>query len=108
MIPASKKLLDLTDKIDIQRDENGYVTKIFKGSGQINNIDCEDIILYSNGCPRCKVLKEKLNASNIKFSENSNIDKMLSMGINDVPVLEISKELLNFAEAVKWINGRKE
>lgn len=44
-----------------------------------------EVILYSNGCPRCCVLKQKLDAKSITYAEENSVDKMLAMGISRFP-----------------------
>ena len=63
-----------------------------------------EIILYSTGCPMCRVLKTKLNAKGIAFTENNSIDDMLALGIETVPVLSVDGELKLFKEANDWVN----
>ena len=63
------------------------------------------IILHSTNCPKCKVLEAKLNLKNISFQKNTDIDKMESLGIMSVPVLEVNGQLLQFKEATEWINN---
>lgn len=65
-----------------------------------------NVILYSTGCPKCSVLKKKLEASEIEYQENNNVDEMIGLGISQVPVLSVDGKLLNFVEANKWINER--
>ena len=60
-------------------------------------------ILYSTGCPRCKILKKKLSEMGIEYVENNNVDEMLALGFNDVPMLSVDGKLMNFSEAVKWL-----
>lgn len=67
-----------------------------------------EVILYSTGCPKCNVLKKKLNNKNINFTENNDIDIMTSLGIEQVPVLSINGKLMNFSQANTWINEREE
>lgn len=67
-----------------------------------------EVILYSTGCPKCNVLKKKLNDKNINFTENNDIDIMTSLGIEQVPVLSIDGKLMNFSQANTWINEREE
>lgn len=62
------------------------------------------VTLYSTGCPKCNVLKKKLEAKNINYSTNSSVDEMLKMGISQVPMLKVNDYLMNFKEAVDWIN----
>ena len=63
-----------------------------------------NIILYSTNCPKCNVIKKKLGDKNIEYTENNDIDTMLSLGIKQAPMLSLDGELLNFTEANKWIN----
>ena len=52
------------------------------------------IILYSTGCPKCKVLKSKLEEKNIEFVENNSVEEMTGLGITQVPVLFVGGVLL--------------
>lgn len=65
------------------------------------------VILYSTGCPRCNVLKKKLDACNIAYEENTSIDEMVSIGIKQAPVLSVDGELLDFKKAVDWANMKR-
>lgn len=60
-------------------------------------------ILYSTGCPRCEILKKKLDAKGIPYVENRSVDDMNALGIEQVPVLGV---LCTFAEANEWINNQ--
>ena len=62
-----------------------------------------NIILYSNGCPMCKTLERKLNSKGIEYTKFSNVEKMLAMGIKNVPVLEVDGTRLTFEKALTWI-----
>ena len=62
-------------------------------------------ILYSTGCPRCKILKKKLSEMGVEYVENNNVDEMLALGFNDVPMLSVDGKLMNFSEAVKWLSS---
>lgn len=64
-----------------------------------------NIILYSTGCPKCNVLKKKLAKKNIKYVENNDIDTMTALGIDQIPVLSVDGELLDFTEANEWIKN---
>lgn len=66
-----------------------------------------EVILYSTGCPKCNVLKKKLNDKNINFTENNDIDIMTSLGIEQVPVLSVDGELMDFSQANTWVNERE-
>lgn len=65
-----------------------------------------NIVLYSTGCPKCKVLKQKLGSKGISYTENNSVDEMLGLGITQVPVLSIDGILLQFKEAVTWVNNQ--
>lgn len=67
-----------------------------------------EVIFYSTNCPKCKILEKKLTEKNIKFTKNNNVVEMTELGIDQVPVLSINGSLLNFVEANKWINERKD
>ena len=62
------------------------------------------IILYSTGCPKCKVLKSKLKEKCIEFVENNSVEEMTELGITQVPVLSVCGALLDFKKAVTWVN----
>ena len=64
----------------------------------------ERITLYSTGCPRCDVLKRKLDGKGVTYEENHNTDTMQALGIQFVPALMIGERLMDFAEAVRWVN----
>ena len=57
-------------------------------------------------CPRCKVLKTKLAQKGIAYEECMDEEKMQSMGILSVPVMSVDDRLLDFSEAVKYVNER--
>lgn len=67
-----------------------------------------NVILYSTGCPKCKVLKQKLDSKAIPYTENNSVSDMTVLGITQVPVLAVDGELLNFKLAVEWINLQRE
>lgn len=67
----------------------------------------ENIILYSNGCPKCRTLEQLLNKEHIKYAIDSDINHMIEHEIQAVPVLQIGDEkLLPFDEAIQWIRKK--
>ena len=64
------------------------------------------IKLYTTGCPKCKVLKKKLDEKGLSYIECTDTDEMVSKGIMSVPVLEVEERLLQFSEAVEWANNQ--
>lgn len=63
----------------------------------------ESVILYEHGCPRCKVLKSKLDQKGIKYENISDIELMKEKGFTEAPKLEVNGVVMNFKEAVSWI-----
>ena len=63
----------------------------------------KEIILYSTGCPKCSVLTKKLNAAGISFTEKTDVDEMLALGIKSAPVLSVNGELMDFSTANVWL-----
>ncbi len=66
-------------------------------------MDERNVILYEHGCPRCKVLKTKLNQKSIQYEDITDIEVMKSKGFEDAPKLEVNGVVMNFSDAVKWI-----
>ena len=64
----------------------------------------ERIILYSTGCPKCDILKRKLEDKGVAYAENQDTDEMEALGIEFVPVLRMGDRLMSFAEAIRWVN----
>ena len=62
------------------------------------------IVLYSTGCPKCNILKKKLDGNGVDYAVVSDVDQMLSMGLKEAPILEVDGQRMEFAEAVKWVN----
>lgn len=64
-----------------------------------------EVVIYTQpGCPKCAVLKRKLQSKDVAYQECQDIDTMIDLGIKNVPVLRTDSEVLQFAEAVKYIN----
>lgn len=64
------------------------------------------MILYTTGCPKCKVLEQKLNAKNIAYDIVTDVDKMMNLGIQSAPALQVEDTIYNFADAIKYVNER--
>ena len=63
----------------------------------------KNVILYEHGCPRCKVLKSKLDQKGIKYENISDVEIMKSKGFAEAPKLEVDGVVYDFKEAVEWI-----
>ena len=66
------------------------------------------VILYSVGgsCPRCRVLKEKLEDKDIEFTEVNDVDEMLKLNIMSAPMLKVNDDILDFKRANDWVNAQ--
>lgn len=64
------------------------------------------VILYTTGCPKCKILTQKLEAANIQYEKNNDVELMTQKGFMTVPVLEVDGVVYGFREAVEWIKER--
>ena len=64
------------------------------------------IVLYSTGCPKCVVLKKKLDMSKIKYEICDDVDVMEQKGFMSAPILEVDDVAMDFGLAVKWIAER--
>ena len=65
------------------------------------------MILYSSStCPKCKVLKMKLDKANVAYDTNQNMEDMEKLGIKSLPYLQLDDgTLLDFGAAVKYANA---
>lgn len=64
------------------------------------------MILYTQGCIKCDVLKKKLEQKGLSFTiESNNFQKLIDAGIDYMPVLEVNGKLLQFNDAIKYLNS---
>lgn len=66
------------------------------------------IVLYSTGCPKCTVLKKKLDEKGIPYGLNTSVKDMLSKGFLQIPVLDVDGVIMDFTAANEWINNLEE
>lgn len=64
------------------------------------------IILYTTHCPKCKVLTMKLDKKGLNYTEVEDVNTMLAKGIKTAPYLEVDNELMNFTQAIAWVNAQ--
>lgn len=68
------------------------------------------VVLYTNHCPLCNNLKDLLDANHIEYEEETDIEKMINMGLGNshMPRLGVPGEskILTYKEAIQWINRK--
>ena len=66
-----------------------------------------NVVLYSTGCPKCNVLKKKLDNLDIEYTINSDKELMQTKGFNLLPVLEVDNIPMEFKKAIDWVNNKE-
>ncbi len=65
------------------------------------------IKMYSTGCPKCNVLKKKLDTKGYKYEIVTDIAIIQKIGeennINTLPILNVNGNVMDFKGAVKWL-----
>ncbi len=61
------------------------------------------VTLYEHGCPRCKVLKMKLDQKGVQYATVNDVEVMKEKGFQEAPKLEVNGVVMDFKEAVEWI-----
>lgn len=65
-----------------------------------------DIKFFTTHCPKCAILKKKLDAKNLPYTEMEDVDEMVKLGLKSAPALQIDNEkIMNFSESIAWINN---
>lgn len=64
------------------------------------------IKMLTTHCPRCTVLKKKLDAKNIQYEEITDEKVIDSYGIDFVPALVLDEDtILDYNASVMWVNS---
>lgn len=63
------------------------------------------MILYTIGCPKCKVLEKKLQTKGIEFDICDDKELMIEKGFSEMPMLEVDGVVIAFKDAVDFINN---
>lgn len=61
------------------------------------------VILYEHGCPKCKILKMKLDQNGIQYETVNDVEIMKKKGFKEAPKLEVGEVIYSFKEAIDWI-----
>lgn len=64
-----------------------------------------NVILYSTGCSNCRMLEAKLKAKKIEYVEVTDSNIILGMGFMSVPMLEVDGKIMNYKNAIEWLNN---
>ena len=64
------------------------------------------VVLYTTHCPKCEVLKKKLENAGIEYSIVEDENEMREKGFLSAPMLEVDGEVMDFTLANNWVNGR--
>lgn len=62
------------------------------------------VTLYTTNCPKCKVLEAKLQQKKIEYEPVTDEDFMIKRGFQSVPKLEVEGVVMDFGDALKWVD----
>lgn len=66
----------------------------------------EKMVLYTTGCPKCRILEKKLLDKSIGFEKCDDKEVMSSLGMVSLPMLRLDDgRMLGYFEAVKYVNA---
>ena len=66
----------------------------------------EKMVLYTTGCPKCRILEKKLSDKDIGFEKCDDREVMSSLGMVSLPMLRLDDgRMLGYFEAVKYVNA---
>lgn len=72
----------------------------------MENKEVKKVTIFAmENCPRCQILKQRLDNNNIKY-EIGDIQEVISLEYTTAPILKIGAEYLQFGEAIKWLKER--
>lgn len=57
-------------------------------------------VYTAEGCGRCNVLKTKLKAANIEYTEDTEVEFLIEKGFENLPVIEIEGMLFKYSEII--------
>ena len=63
------------------------------------------IILYtSNTCERCKIVKHMLNIHSVDYTEVTDKDYILGLGLTSVPAIEVDDKIIDeYSSVLAWL-----
>ena len=63
-------------------------------------------LFYTTHCPKCRVLKRKLEEKGIAYTENEDVDEMVARGFKSAPILVVNGKAMTFKEALNWVGAQ--
>jgi glutaredoxin len=60
-------------------------------------------LFTSEGCPKCKILKKKLDAEGLVYTLDFGMEEIINEGFMSYPVLKVDDIYLDFKEAIQWV-----
>lgn len=62
-----------------------------------------NVILFSNNCQRCFILKQKLEQANIPFIESNDFSEIIELGFLSAPMLKVENHYFPYESACIWV-----
>lgn len=72
----------------------------FKTKGPLSH----NMKLYTTNCPKCKMLKMRLDSLGCDYETCEDVSEMEKLGFMEAPILESDGTYMNFVDAVMWLN----
>ena len=65
----------------------------------------KQIILYtSDTCDRCKIVKQMLNIHSVTYTEITDKDYILGLGVESVPSIEVDNKIISeYSNVLSWL-----
>ena len=83
------------------------IAKRTKGKIINEGISFQVITVYSqDGCPKCKVLKMKLDQKGLSYNECKDVELMMALGFMALPVMAVDEQVMPFEAAVKYVDAQ--
>ncbi len=64
-----------------------------------------NVVLYTTGCPKCKMLEARLKMKKVEYKEVTDADLMIEKGFMSAPMLEVDEKIMNYNNAIEWLNN---
>ena len=60
-------------------------------------------VFFTNGCPKCKILEERLDEKNIKYEISADPTILKENNLISFPALKVNEKVLSFYEAICFL-----